>query len=172
LELTGLASKSLSAASQVAPLLGALSGWGSAPRAEGGEGIGNQIGFVVNAIKNFKIADPIKTTELALSKPESYPIGSGIGLAITGYIVKKIGDAVGITEVERLGAIALKGGSSAAVNGLAASYIYEAQNNPHPRGTAGYGAGSVNTIKVDNPQQTWGKVGGQSEAFSYEGAIR
>lgn len=152
MEISGLSSRALTAASKLAPFLGAYMGWGSAPRAEGGPGISDQLKFVVDRVKTFKLADPLKTTEMALAKPDSYPIASGIGLGITGYIIREIGKAVKVGTVSRMGSIALKGGASTATNALVASYIYEACNNPHPQGTAGYGPGDRHTIDIDNPQ--------------------
>ena len=97
--------------------------------------LSSKMGFYVEALKGFKIADPIKTTTIALGAPDRYPIANGIGLAATGYLIKMVGDGLGNdgagSIVRRLGGIAYKGGASLAVNSLVASYIFEARNNPH-----------------------------------------
>jgi len=151
-ETTGLASKALSAADAVAPILGTLTAW-LAPAGEGD--MSSKLNFYVDALKGFKIADPIKTTQLALAEPDRYPIGQGISLALLGWGIREVGQAIGKGVVSRMGGIALKGGSAIAVNSLVASYIFEARNNPHSAasiGSSGYGAGSKNTIAMDNPQ--------------------
>ena len=155
-----LASKVLSGVGKLAPMLGTYQGFMSRPAAEGG-GWGNRIAFIMNAAKKFHIADPMITTQLALAQPENYPIASGLGLAVTGYIVKEVGEAVGIPVISSIGNIAKKGGSAAAVSGLAASYFYEAQNNPHgggggaSQGQKAFASAQYNprpTVAVDNPQ--------------------
>lgn len=107
-------------------------------------------------LSGFKIADPIKTTQMALGKPDSYPIAQGISLAVIGYGIKQIGEAINgssfAPSVKGLGRMALNGGSALAINSLVASYIYLAKDNPHPMGSAGYGAEDRHTIDVDNPQ--------------------
>ena len=130
-QATGLASKALSAANKVAPALGMWMAW-TAPAGTGD--LSSKMNFYVEALKGFKIADPIITTGLALSQPDRYPIANGIGLAATGYLINQIGDGLGGGSgsiVKRLGGIAYKGGVSIAVNSLVASYIFEARNNPH-----------------------------------------
>lgn len=149
-----VSSKAIGLGSKMAPLIGAYAGWMSKP-AEAGD-FGARLNFIINAAKNFKIADPVKTTTMALAQPGAYPIASGVGLAITGFLIKEAGKAVGISEITGLGRIAYRGGMSAAGNALAASYFYEAQNNPGG-GPAGYQAASpklrnVPTIQIDNPQ--------------------
>jgi hypothetical protein len=129
----------------------------SAPKQGGGD-ISGQINWIVDRIKGFKIADPLKTTEIALANPEGYPIAKGAGLAITGYIISMLGDAANVDAVTRMGKIAQTGGLSTAINALVASYIYEAVNNPSgaPSGMSKGGVvrytRSGGTIDVDNPQ--------------------
>ena len=151
-ETGGFASKALSAASAVAPILGTASAW-LAPAGTGD--MSSKLNFYVDALKGFKIADPIKTTTIALGQPDRYPIGQGISLALLGWGIKEVGQAVDKDVISRMGSIALKGGSALAVNALVASYIFEARNNPSGAGTSGtfgYAPGSKNTIALDNPQ--------------------
>jgi hypothetical protein len=128
-----LASKALSAGNKLAPIFGVYQGWMSAPQGD----VSGKINWIVERLKGFKIADPLITTQIALSMPESYPIAKGAGLFVTGQIIKMVGEAVGINPVERMGSIASKAGMSTAVNALVASYIYEAVNNPHGAGAGG-----------------------------------
>ena len=99
-----------------------------------GNDLVSKMNFYVEALKGFKIADPIITTGIALSQPDRHPIANGIGLAATGYLINEIGSGLGGGSgsiVKRMGSIAYKGGVSLAVNSLVASYIFEARNNPH-----------------------------------------
>ena len=141
-----LASKALSAGKKLAPVFGVYNGWLSAPRQGGGD-LSSQINWIVTRLKGFKIADPLITTQIALANPEAYPIASGAGLAVTGTIIKMVGEAIGVSMVESLGDIAVSGGISTAANALVASYIYEAVNNPHGAGSAagGTAAGALPT---------------------------
>jgi hypothetical protein len=127
---------------KVAPLFGTYAGWMSAPQGD----LAGKFNWIVQRLKGFKIADPIKTTEIALSKPDSYPIASGVGASILGFGIREVGKAVGIGAVSRMGSAAMKFGGAAAVNGLVAAYIYEAVNNPHPSmsGSNGSGASTYN----------------------------
>ncbi|GAF76941.1 unnamed protein product [marine sediment metagenome] len=151
---TGLSSKVLSAGNKIAPLLGAAGGWLSAPRAEGGD-LAGQFKWIIGRLSKFKIADPVVTTTMALEKPDSYPIAQGVSLGIMGYGVKLLGDALGGSvgvSVKGMGRMAQNGGAALAINSLVASYVYLAQDNPHPKGGAGYGPGDRHTIDLDNPQ--------------------
>jgi hypothetical protein len=138
-------------------------GWMSAPQGD----ISGKISWIVDRLKGFKIADPLKTTQIALSQPDAYPIAKGAGLAVSGKIIEMVGEAVGVNAVERMGKIALTGGASTAINALVASYIYEAVNNPGGKpgstsigGVVRYSGGG--TINVDNPQQLAPTYPGQS----------
>ena len=149
-----LAGKALSAGQKLAPFFGMYQGWLSAPEGD----ISGKINWIVERLKGFKIADPLITTQIALSKPEAYPIAKGAGLAVTGKILEMVGEAVGVGAVERMGKIAVTGGASTAVNALVASYVYEAVNNPHGSPGSVSSGGVVKyttrgTINVDNPQQ-------------------
>jgi hypothetical protein len=129
--------------------------------------MGQKFSWIVNRLKGFKIADPLKTTELAFAAPDKYPIGTGAGLYVTGYVINEIGKSIGSGIVSGIGRIAKRGGASTAVNALAASYFYEAVNNPHPAGTMGYGSGDKTTISVDNPQLQF--AGHTAPSFSFDG---
>jgi len=141
-----LAGKALSAGQKLAPIFGIYNGWLSAPKQGGGD-LSSQINWIVTRLKGFKIADPLITTQIALANPDAYPIASGAGLAVTGTIIKMVGEAIGVNMVERLGNIAVTGGISTAANALVASYVYEAVNNPHGAGASGgsYSAGALPT---------------------------
>ena len=131
LQATGLASKAITAANKIAPAWGTWIAW-TAPAGEGD--LASKMGFYVEALKGFKIADPIKTTTIALGQPDRYPIAGGISLAATGYLIDLVGEGVkgGIGDtISRMGKIAIKGGAALFVNSLVASYIFEARNNPH-----------------------------------------
>jgi hypothetical protein len=150
----GVSSKVLQVGNKLAPMLGSIGGWLSAPRAAGG-GAGEQLKWIMGRLGKFKIADPMKTTAMALEQPESYPIASGISLALAGWVFKMAGEAVGGsigTAGKGMGRMALNGGTALAINSLIASYIYLAPDNPHPKGGAGYGPGDRHTIDIDNPQ--------------------
>ena len=156
-EASGLSSKALSAAGKVAPFMAVYNAWiGSLDGAD----YSAKFSSLVGNLKGFKIANPIITTQIALGKPEKYPLGDSVGLAAIGYGIKMVGDGVGNSTVERMGNIVLKYGAAAFTNLLVASYVYEAQNNPHGGGGSGsYGASSVaartpatRTIIQDNPQ--------------------
>jgi hypothetical protein len=159
LEASGLASKALSAGNKIAPLLGAYTAW-TAPAGAGD--LSSKMNFYVDALKGFKIANPITTTSIALGQPDRYPIAQGLGLYATGYGIELVGDAVDLSVVKSLGKIAKKGGASAAVNSLVASYIFEARNNPHSGGggnrtstgpsVPGRTPAAQSTIIRDNPQ--------------------
>ena len=160
LEASGLASKALSAGNKVAGPLGAYVAW-TAPAGTGD--ISSKMNFYMDAIKGFKIANPVVTTQLALADSDRYPIAQGLGLYVTGSIIEMIGDSLGTGVIKRMGGIAKKGGASTAINSLVASYIFEARNNPHSAGLAG-GTRSTgrsvagrtpaaqSTIIRDNPQ--------------------
>ena len=131
IQATGLASKAITAANKIAPAWGTWVAW-TAPAGEGD--LANKMNFYVEALKGFKIADPIKTTTIAFAQPDRYPIAGGISLAATGYLIDLVGEGVGGGSgslISRMGKIAIKGGAALAVNSIVASYIFEARNNPH-----------------------------------------
>jgi hypothetical protein len=154
IEASGLASKALTAAGKVGPFLAVYNAWIGPLN---GTSMSEKFSSLVQNLKNFKIANPIITTELALANPDKYPIGEAVGLAGIGYGIKLVGDGVGNSTVERMGGIVMKYGAAAFTNLLVSSYVYEAQNNPHSGGASG---GSVpgrtpavqSTIIRDNPQ--------------------
>ena len=155
LEASGLASKALKAGNKVAGPLGAYVAW-TAPAGAGD--ISSKMTFYMDALKGFKIANPIITTQLALADPDRYPIAQGLGLYVTGTVIEMIGDSLDTSVIKRMGGIAKKGGASTAINSLVASYIFEARNNPHSSGTstgrsvAGRTPAAQSTIIRDNPQ--------------------
>ena len=161
---TDIGSKALGVASRLAVPMGVASGWLSAPT--GGEGFGglDQIpDFLVDRLSGWKIANPIITTQIALSQPALYPIMDGAKSALLGWGIQLVGDAIGMSFINRAGGALKKFGGAQASNALIAAWVYEAKNNPHGGG-ASAGAtvsrgGVVNRhgrtargVDVDNPQ--------------------
>jgi hypothetical protein len=162
-------SKILHAANVIAPIAGTLSGWLSCPTA-GGRGLEGAPAFIMERLKGYKVANPIITTQIALANEDAYHLMADASAAITGLIIKEVGDGVGISQAERAGAALMKFGTAALVNGVIAAWVLEAVNNPHGAGTvasssgnqyamASYnysgaytGGGSNPQVKVDNPQ--------------------
>lgn len=130
-QASGLSGKALSAANKIAPALTAYMAW-TQPAGTGD--LASKMNFYVEALKGFKIANPVITTQIALSQPDRYPIATGIELAALGYLIDMVGEGLGGgagSILSRMGNIPKKGGLSLAVNSLVASYIFEARNNPH-----------------------------------------
>ena len=127
----GLSGKALSAANKLAPALGAWMAW-TQPAGTGD--LASKMNFYVEALKGFKIANPVITTQIALGQPDRYPIATGIELAAIGYLIDMVGEGLGGgagSIISRMANVPKKGGLSLAVNSLVASYIFEARNNPH-----------------------------------------
>jgi len=153
IEAEGLASKALSAAGKVSPFLAVYNAW--IGPLEGAD-YSSKFSSLVTNLKGFKIANPIITTEIALSQPAKYPLGDSIGLAAIGYGIKMVGEGVGNDTASRMGNIVMKYGATAFTNLLVSSYVYEARNNPHGAGGASSVPGTTpaaqSTILQDNPQ--------------------
>ena len=153
-----LGTKVLSAANAIAPVAGAAKGWLGPAMAEG-RGLEGAPTWMMERLKGWKIANPVITTEIALSHEEQYGIIGAIVSAATGMAVREVGDAVDIGPVKQMGGALMKFGASAAMNGVIAAWVWEAVNNPHgvtggPTSGAGgqYISRSASTIDVDNPQ--------------------
>src|SRR5512146_3112360 len=97
-----LGSKILSAANTVAPIAGAASGWLGPAMAEG-RGLEGAPAWMMQRLKGYKIANPVITTEIALSHEEQYGLIGAIVSGATGLAVKEVGDAIGVSPVERMG---------------------------------------------------------------------
>ena len=69
----GLSGKALSAANKLAPALGAWMAW-TQPAGTGD--LASKMNFYVEALKGFKIANPVITTQIALGQPDRYPIAT------------------------------------------------------------------------------------------------
>ncbi len=158
-EIGSLGTRVMSAVNAIAPLAGTAAGWLSAPMANGGiEGIP---AFMLDRMNGFKIANPIITTQIALGKPAEYPIAAGLTSAVVGFGIKEVGQALGVSLIERAGSAFGKFGAAECLNSFVAAWIYEAKNNPHgAEGGPASGQGAyvsaptrgTNTIDVDNPQ--------------------
>ncbi len=157
-----LGTRILSAANAIAPVAGAASGWLQAPMTVGG-GISGAPNFIIQRLKGFKIANPVITTEIALSHEDQYGIMGAVVSAITGMAIREVGQAVGVGAVSSMGSALAKFGGSKAVNSVIAAWVYEAVNNPHGGVAGGPASGvggayvsaptrSTNTVDVDNPQ--------------------
>lgn len=131
-QFTGLTTKILSIVKKVAPIGGIARGWLSDPLSQGD--LSQAMQFITDCIQQFKFANPIKTTQIALSMPDKYPIVEGITGALGGWLVEEGGEAIQMSEIKALGTIWKRYGLSALVNGIAAAYIYLARLNPHGQG--------------------------------------
>jgi hypothetical protein len=139
---TGLASKALNIANKIAPFAGAAHAWLGDPMADGrGLALAPQfISEVLQAgILKGKIANPLITTQIALTMPDKYPIMSGALAYLGGMIVDEIGSAVGEGKVSSMGSALKKYGSSAAINSIISAWFYLARLNPHGTGATGSG---------------------------------
>lgn len=162
--------KVLGIGSKIAPFAGAAHAWLADPVQN--NGFAGAAEFVWDRIQRnplwhpangvYHIANPLITTSMALGMPDRYPILPGIASAIMGYIMKAVGKSIdsGVigTSVNQAGNIMLKYGTSAALNGVAAAWVYLAPFNDsgaggpaqtsgsgYSRGETKGGPGAVNT---------------------------
>lgn len=161
----------MSVGSKLAPFAGAAHAWLGDPVAE--VGFAGVPEYIWHRLENnpmwnpadgrYHIANPLTTTLMAMQMPDRFPIIPGAVSALTGFIMKKIGKAIdaGVIGqvIEGFGRIAQNYGVSAALNGVAAGWVYLAPYNDSPTGgtmqtrATGYsqgkhagGAGATNAI--------------------------
>ena len=137
-KMVSLPTKITSVVSTIAPAMGVFKGFMSDPMSDG-RGIGGSIQFIMNALTNFKIANPIITTQIALNAGEDkYPIVTGIAAAIAGYGIKEIASVIDIPgkqAIKNMGNAALKLGTSMAISSVIAAWIWFCllYTSPSPR---------------------------------------
>lgn len=156
-----MGSKILHAANVIAPILGAVSGFAGPPMA-GGRGVDGAPAWIMERLKGFKIANPVITTEIALGQEDTYHLIADATAAVTGLIIKEVGNAVGSSTAERMGSALMKFGGTALTTGVVGAWVYEAVNNPHGLDggpVSGQGLAytpvsstKASTIQIDNPQ--------------------
>lgn len=134
---TGMGSKVVSIIKKVAPIAGAGKAWLSAPFADDRDMKG-AMEYVWTGLQNGilkgKIANPLITTQHALSLPNEFPIAEGALSWLTGLGLEMAGDAIENGMIKSMGG-ALRGfGSSEFWNTLASAWVYLARYNPHDGG--------------------------------------
>ena len=144
-KIVSLPTKITSIVSAVAPVAGVFKGFMSDPMAEG-RGLSGALPFIMDRLSQFKIANPIITTQLALQGGEdSYPIVTGIAAAIAGYAIKEVGgmlDIPGKQAIKNMGNAGIKFGTSMAISATIAAWIWLAPFNDIGLLTGGKGTGT------------------------------
>ena len=161
-KVQNIGDKILTVANKLATPVAIVQAFLSDPIADG-RGIEGSIPFMIERLSNYHVANPLKTTQLALQQgQQKYPIIPGATTAIIGLLMKVAGEGTNIGVLQRAGDIAAKYGLTLTGASIASAWIWLAPFNP-----TGYVSGQTGTayvpkpgINVDNPQALRNPSGG------------